>query len=164
MMKPKYLLISAVAFLSTVVSFEAAASGLPVKGEKTLGIMGGYASYNHSGFAGVYFQYTFAPHVRIAPDVSFVFRNDDRSALAISADMHFPFRVARGLSVYPLAGLTFNNWSHRGEGNYLKVGGNVGAGFDMYFTSNFKLTLQARFSVMDHTSGLFAGMGFGYVF
>ena len=70
------------------------------KGEKTLGIAGGFASYNTSGYVDVYFQYSFAEHVRIAPEVGYIFRNDGKSGFAASVDMHFPFRVARGFKLY----------------------------------------------------------------
>lgn len=142
----------------------APASAQSVRGEKTLGITGGYASYNHSGYAGVYFQYSFARHVRIATEVDYAIRNDHRSGLAISCDMHFPFRVARGINVYPLAGLTFNNWTYSGDGSSSRIGGEAGAGFDFYLTQNLKLTFQGKYSFMNDTSGAFAGIGVGYVF
>ncbi len=36
------------------------------KGEKTLGIAYGFASYNTSGYVDVYFQYSFAEHVCVS--------------------------------------------------------------------------------------------------
>lgn len=158
------LMFSVMAILAVSFPFSVKAEGRSVRGEKTLGIMGGYGSYNHSGFASVYFQYTFAPHFRIVPEVGCVFRNDDKSALVISADMHFPFRMAKGFNIYPLAGLTFNNWNYTGGDNILRVGGDFGAGLDLYFTQNFKLTVQGKYSVMKDTSGAYAGIGFGYTF
>lgn len=135
-----------------------------VKGEKTLGVTGGYATFNHSGYAGVYFQYTFVPHVRIAPEIGYIFRNDNKSGLAISCDMQFPFRLTRGFNIYPLAGLTFNSWNYADDGTDNRFGGDLGVGFDLYFTGNFKLNLQAKYSLMKNTSGAFIGLGFGYVF
>ncbi len=134
------------------------------KGEYTLGIAGGFASYNTSGYVDVYFQYSFAEHVRIAPEVGYIFRNDGKSGFAASVDMHFPFRVARGFKLYPLAGITFNNWSHRNDDSTSRGGLDVGAGFDVYFTSQLKMTVQAKYSFMNDTGGAFAGIGFGYVF
>lgn len=134
------------------------------RGEKTLGITGGYASYNHSGYAGVYFQYTFARHVRIAPEVDYIIRNDNKSGLAISCDMHFPFRISRGIQVYPLAGLAFNSWNYSDDGSASRFGGSLGAGFDFYLTQNLKLNVQGKYSLMKDTSGAFAGIGIGYVF
>lgn len=157
------LLLWAAALISLACPLTAKASSL-YKGEKALGITGGFATHNHSGYAGVYFQYTFVPHVRIAPEVDYVFKNDDDSAVAISCDMQFPFRLARGFNIYPLAGLTFNAWNHSNAGSECRFGGDFGAGFDLYLTGSLKLNLQAKYSLMQDTSGAFFGMGLGYVF
>lgn len=158
----KALILSAAALVAFATPQEAGARS--ARGEKALGIAGGYASYNHSGYAGVYFQYSFANHFRISPEVDYVFRNDDKSGLAISCDMHFPFRLSRGINIYPLAGLTFNNWNYSGDGSSSRFGGSLGAGFDFYLTQNLKLNVQGKYSLMNDTSGLFAALGIGYVF
>ncbi len=133
-------------------------------GEKTLGVAGGFSSYNNGGYAGIYFQYSFADHLRLAPEMGYVFRNDGASAFAMSLDVQVPFRIARGFGIYPLAGLTYNNWSYIGDGHASRLGADVGAGLDFYLTSNFKLTLQGKYSMMNDTSGGFFNVGFGYVF
>lgn len=162
--KLKTAVVATAFALGALVSAPAMAQG---KGEKSLGLNGGYATYNNSGYVGVGFQYAFADHFRLAPDISYVFRHEDKSALAISADMHFPFRLAKGFGIYPLLGLTFNNWtvntSERKE-NWSRFGGDFGMGFDIYFTSSFKLSLQGKFSWMKDTSGGFFGLGFHYLF
>ena len=134
------------------------------KGEKTLGISGGYASYNNGGYTDIYFQYTFANHFRIAPEIGYVFRNEGKSAFTMSVDMHFPYRVARGIALYPLAGITFNNWSYHHDGHASRAGADFGGGVDLYLTSNLKLTVQGKYSLMNDTSGGFIGLGIGYVF
>lgn len=133
-------------------------------GEKTLGLMGGYSSYNEGGFMDVYFQYTFAEHFRIAPDLGYSFRNDGKSAFLMDVDMHFPFRVAKGFALYPLVGLTLNNWNYSHGGTATRFGGNFGGGMELYLTSYLKMTLQAKYSLMNDTSGAFVGLGLGYVF
>lgn len=134
------------------------------RGEKTLGVAGGFATYNNGGYADLYFQYSFANHFRIAPEIGYVFRNEGKSAFELSVDMHFPFRIARGFAVYPLAGFTFNNWSYAGDGHASRAGADFGAGFDIYLTSNLKLNLQGKYSLMNDTGGGFFNMGIGYVF
>lgn len=160
MKKITVLAIAIVAALGALMPIQANAQ----KGEKTLGLMGGFATYNNGGFTDVYFQYTFADHFRIAPDLGYVFRNDHKSAFVLDVDMHFPFRIARGFAVYPLAGFTFNNWSYKHGDSASRAGANFGAGFDLYLTSYLKLTLQGKYSLMNDTSGGFFGMGIGYVF
>lgn len=134
------------------------------KGEKTLGVSGGYATYNDGGYANVYFQYSFANHFRIAPEIGYVFRNDGKSAFEFSVDMHFPFKIARGFGVYPLVGFTFNNWEYQGAGHASRAGADFGAGFDIYLTSYLKMSIQGKYSLMNDTGGGFFGFGMGYVF
>lgn len=134
------------------------------RGEKTLGLMGGFATYNDGGFTDVYFQYGFANHFRLSTDLGYVFRNEGCSAFVLDVDMHLPFKIAKGFGVYPLVGFTFNNWAYRGDGNASRAGANFGAGFDIYLTSYLKLTLQGKYSLMNDTGGGFFGAGIGYVF
>lgn len=154
------LSLAAAAVCLLVASMSASAQS----GEKTLGVAGGFSTYNNGGYAGIYFQYSFADHVRIAPELGYVFRNEGASAFAMSVDAQFPFRIARGFGIYPLAGITYNNWSYIGDGHASRLGANIGAGLDFYLTSNFKLTLQGKYSMMNDTSGGFLNLGFGYVF
>lgn len=130
-------------------------------GEKTLGFAGGYASYNGGGYADLYFQYTFAPHLRIAPEVGYVFRNEGKSAFVASVDLQFPFAIARGFNIYPLAGVTLNNWTygHHHDDDWdddhhaTRAGFDFGGGFDIYLTRQLKLNLQCKYSLMNDTGG-----------
>ncbi|MDE5868839.1 MAG: hypothetical protein K2H18_01280 [Muribaculaceae bacterium] len=147
-----------------VAAFFTSLNAQAQKGEKSLGLIGGFSTYNNGGYMGVDFQYTIIDHVRIAPDIAYSFRNDQKSAFIMDVDVHFPFKLAKGFDVYPLVGFAFNNWSYEGGGSASRAGGNFGGGFDFYMTSNLKLSLQGKYSVMNDTSGGFIGMGIGYVF
>lgn len=150
--------------LFALATFIMPQTAMAQKGEKTLGVAGGLATYNNGGYANIYFQYSFLDHVRIAPEIGYVFRNEGKSAFEMSVDMQFPFRLAKGFGVYPLAGVTFNNWSYRGGGHASRVGVDFGGGFDINLTSNLKLSLQGKYSMMNDTGGGFFDMGIGYVF
>lgn len=162
MRNPITKLFAVVAIAASAFMFPAGADAQ--KGEKVLGIAGGYASYNDGGYADIYFQYTFADHFRIAPEIGYVFRNEGATGFEMSVDMHFPFRIVRGFGVYPLAGVTFNNWSYKGDGHASRAGFDIGAGFDLYLTRNLKLNLQGKYSMMNDTGGAFFNLGIGYVF
>lgn len=150
--------------LATAAIAFAPATADAQRGEKSLGLIGGFSTYNNGGYLGIDFQYTVVNHVRLAPDIAYGFRNDGKSAFLLDVDVHFPFGLAKGFDIYPLVGFTFNNWSYAGGGHASRAGGNFGAGFDFYLTSNLKLSLQGKYSVMNDTSGGFFGMGIGYVF
>lgn len=160
MKKLSIFAVSILAFIGAMMPLEAQAQ----KGEKTLGLMGGFATYNDGGFIDLYFQYSFLDHVRLSPDIGYGFRNDGASAFLLDVDVQFPFRLAKGFGIYPLVGFTFNNWNFEHAGNASRAGANFGAGFDIYLTSYLKLTLQGKYSLMNDTSGGFFGMGIGYVF
>lgn len=148
-----------------ISALPAAADAMPsVKGEMTLGCSAGYASRNDGAYANLFFQYTFIPHLRLSADVGYVFRNQDKSAFELSLDMHAPFRVARGLQIYPLVGFTFNAWNYRYSDNLNRFGGDFGAGIELYLTNSLKLSLQGKYSLMKDTGGAFAGLGIGYIF
>lgn len=134
------------------------------KGEKTLGVKGGYASYNDGGYADVYFQFGLANHVRLAPAIGYVFRNDHKSAFTLDLDVQFPFRIVKALNVYPLVGFTFNNWNYTHHDDASRAGANFGAGFDIYLTQNLKMNIEGKYSMMNDTGGAFFGVGLGYVF
>lgn len=156
----RFIAVCIVAFTAVCATFSASAQ----TGEKTLGVGAGIATHNNGGYMDLYFQYTVAPHVRIAPEIGYVFRNEGETGFEVSADVHFPFRIAKGFNVYPLVGLTLNNWDHKHGDGYTRFGGDFGAGFDIYLTSNFKLSLQGKYSLMNDCSGGFFNVGFGYVF
>lgn len=154
-------LTAAVAFASlTLAPLPAHAE----RGEKTLGVAPGYASYNNSGTASLYFQYTCAEHVRIAPEIGYVFQHEGKSGFTCSADVQFPFRLARGFNVYPLAGITLNNWSYSHGDHATRGGFDIGGGVDLYMTPQFKLNIQSKYSAMSDTGGCFVSLGLGYVF
>ncbi|MDE6576837.1 MAG: hypothetical protein K2K58_01525 [Muribaculaceae bacterium] len=132
--------------------------------EKTLGIGGGVATYNQSGYGKLYFQYSFIPIVRISPEIGYVFPHKDFSGFEASVDVHFPFRIAKGLKFYPLVGLTCDNWRHKEGDNFSRAGFNFGGGFDLYFTQSLKLSLQGKYSAVKDCGGGFFDLGIGYVF
>lgn len=134
------------------------------KGAMTLGLSGGYAGKNNGGYASLFFMYQFARHVRIAPEIAYVFRNEGKSAFTMDIDMQFPWAMTRGVNVYPLAGVAFNNWTFEGGGNATRVGLDLGGGFDINMTPQLKLTLQAKYTLMNDMGGVYAGMGIGYNF
>lgn len=134
------------------------------RGDMTLGLGAGYTSANHSAYTDIYFRYTFAGHVRIAPSTGIVYKHEGASNFHFNIDMQFPFAVARGLQIYPLAGVAFNNWNYTGGDTYSRFGANLGGGIDLKFTRSLRLTIQANYTFMKHTDGVYVGAGIGYNF
>ncbi|MCM1152763.1 MAG: porin family protein [Muribaculum sp.] len=134
------------------------------KGEMSLGIGGGYVTYNNSGYAKVFYQYSITDHLRLAPEVGYMFKNEGKTGVEISVDLQAPFRIVKGIKVYPLVGATMNNWNYTSDGSITRFGGDIGAGFDFYMTPNLKIGLQGKYAIMKDASGWFADLGVAYVF
>ncbi len=148
----------------TIISLGSALTASADKGDKTLGVAGGFSSYNNGGYGKLYFQYDVIKYLRIAPEIGYVFKNNGKSAFEFSADVEVPFRVAKGFDIYPLIGFTLNSWNFDGHHTATRAGMDFGGGFDVNITSNLKLTIQAKYSAMNDTGGAFVDMGIGYVF
>ncbi|MBP3589324.1 MAG: outer membrane beta-barrel protein [Muribaculaceae bacterium] len=161
----KHILTRTTALLAALLIAVCGFTSNAQRGEKVLGVAGGYATFNRSGMVDVYFQYSFAEHVRIAPEIGYIVQNNGKAGFEASIDMHFPFRVAKAFKLYPLAGVTFNNWSYSSDKSSDSRGGfDFGGGFDLYFTQNLKLSVQGKYSLMNDTGGGFFTVGLGYVF
>lgn len=135
------------------------------KGEKAFGPFAGYASKNESVVAGVQFQYAFSGHFRIAPDMGYVFRNQNLDAFVLDVNALFPFAFSgERVALYPLAGVAFRSWNphnvnYREESVFgdsdnatdittrkSKLGINAGAGFEMRLTPAMKLAVEAGYT------------------
>lgn len=136
-------------------------------GQKTLGVKLGYATENNSALAGISFDYRFAKHVALTPNVEYVFRNEHRDAFLFNIDCRFPFAVTSRFEIYPFAGINFASWAYHWDGDSARsnhIGFNFGAGCDYYCTSSLKLMFQAKYNaIKDVDSGYFS-LGLGYVF
>lgn len=151
------------------------ASGQLIGGEKSVGPKIGYISHNQSCVAGLAFQCSVAPHVRIAPEIGCAFRNKSEDAFLIDLNVHMPFAFAdvSKASLYPLAGLTFNSWNYHGVSvqdevdvttHENRLGLNLGAGFDMRCSETLKLNIEAKYSLVKSYSSAIITAGISYVF
>ena len=145
------------------------------KGEKSMGFRGGYTTNNQSAVAGIYFQYAFSSHFRLAPDVSYTFRNNGTDAYSINLNAHVPFSFSENrFAFYPLAGLDYTSWNIRGrkeldenddaKSRVDRLGFNFGAGIEYYAKPTLKLAFETKYRAMrDFGSGVFT-VSIGYIF
>lgn len=173
----RLLRILAVAILALACSFEADAQ--VEKGQKSFGLHGGYVTRNHSGMAGLEFEYTFSRRCRLSPSIDYIFSNRNTDGLMFNLDYHCPFALnkSRTLNIYPLAGINYASWHMKGvtthteaeedvdvssrEGNF---GLDFGAGLEYYVKPTLKLSVEGKFNwIKHHNTGLFF-VGISYVF
>jgi len=143
------------------------------RGEKTIGLTGGYNFYNNSGTAGVKFSYDFAAHVRIAPSVEYTFRHRDFDAFTVNLDMQFPWRLTSStVSVYPLAGINITRWTYNEYSpdnddisqRFDRLGLNLGGGIGWRATKSLKLTVEGRHSFLKQFHHASVSASIAYIF
>lgn len=140
--------------------------------EKVFGVEIGYVSRNNSASGGLFFQYGIIPHLRLEADADIAFRHQNRDALMIDLNAHVPFSVARGVELYPLAGVNYSAWALHlndtgGKDVTTRKGGlglNVGGGLGLRVTRSLKLKVEASFTAVEKNNGARISAGIGYSF
>ncbi len=149
------------------------ASAQVERGQKSFGPKVGYITRNNSVVAGPCFDYAFSSHVRIAPSIGLAFRNEDRDALLVDIDMHFPIATWNTSVIYPLAGITFNSWGRHNlepdthddvTSHQNSFGLNMGAGWEIRLSNSLKIGIEGKYTLIKHNpNGQFAAR-IAYVF
>ena len=172
----KNIAIAAVAMLGSVLFFQAQGA---VKGEKNVGVTAGYTSSNKSAVAGIGFSYAFSQHFRVAPNLQYAFRNNNRDGLLINFDFHVPLNIEGGnkVEIYPIVGLNYSCWT-----NYYKseekekessddvstrknrFGLNAGAGVGYNVTETIRLNFDARYTLVKGFNTTTLALGIAYRF
>lgn len=176
-----FLACIAIALIAMICAVSGYAQG---GGNKSVGLRGGYNTYNESAVAGIYFQYRFTNHFRLSADFDYLFRHHNTDAFTIDLNAHVPFAVGSRISLYPLAGLSYATWSHHmpsasgnepqlmadtdgstgGTSRINRFGLNLGAGAELRVNNTLKLFLEGKYNlVKSYESGMFC-VGIGYVF
>ena len=168
-----------IAFALSVVSVLAmagTASAQSVKGEKSVGLRGGFTTCHDAPVAGLYFQYRFSRHFRLSPQIDYYFRHHDTDAFAFNINADVPFAIGSSgkFNLYPLAGVSLTSWNfhHRSTGEEaddatsrkLRAGVNVGGGAEYYVTPTLKLALEGRYNWVKHYDGGVFTLSIGYMF
>lgn len=136
------------------------------RGQKSVGLRGGYVTRNHSGMVGLGLTYALSSRVRLAPAVGYAYKHQGEDAFLFSLDAQYIVPLSSRVSVYPLAGVEFSSWNYPGTNDTsqrtTRLGMDVGAGAEYYATPSLRLSLEARYDwVRRFDTGLFmAGISF----
>jgi outer membrane protein X len=121
------------------------------KGEKAVGLNLGYGSEIESVAIGVKFNYGVTDNIRLSPSFNYFVGNDFQSVWEINADVHYLFNASDKLAFYPLAGVTFVNWTFDagfGSISETRFGVNLGAGAGYELTDALSLGLEVKYSIV----------------
>lgn len=159
------------AILLLAVTFGASAQ--VERGQKSFGPKAGYITKNNGVLAGLSFDYAFSSHVRIAPSLGLVFRNEDRDTMLVDIDMHFPFATSSKAAFYPLAGVAFNSWALHGvdpdshddvTSHKNGFGINAGAGWEIRLSGALRIGFEAKYTLVKHYPNAQIAARIAYVF
>lgn len=165
-----------VAALSLLAVSAPEANAQCARGQKSFGVNAGYVTRNKSAVAGIEFQYGFSSHFRIAPGARCIFRNNDRDAIQLDLDTHYPFTFTGDrAALYPIVGLNYSWWNSHSRTQdpaeeedvstrKRNFGLNAGAGFEFTATPTLKLHFEARYSMVKSNSSLQLAAGIAYIF
>lgn len=164
--------------LAIVVLFSLALP-LQSEAENAFGIRAGYCTRNSAPVAGLWFKHSFAPHLRLSPNIDYYFRHRHTDALAINCNAEFPFKlcVTGRAAIYPFAGLNYTSWNyHESEvrrdadladdvtTRLNRFGLNAGIGIEVNVTSTLRLAFEAKTTLIkSYSSGGFTA-SIGYCF
>ena len=177
----RFKLTSALILTLIAIIFSAAPvdARSPYKGQKSIGLYGGYSTHTESAVAGLYYQYRFTRALRIAPSVDYVFRSKNQDSYNFDFNVHFPIRLdaADNANFYPIAGLGYSAIYHRcndsnltvddatdSSHRYDRVGINLGGGFEYFVNSTLRVAVEGKWRLReDYSTGLFT-VAIGYRF
>lgn len=148
------------------------------KGEKSVGLRGGFTTRNTTATAGLYFSYRFSEHFRFAPKMDYAFRHHDTDAFSFDFDAEIPISIssADNVNFYPIAGLNYSTFSshfspvgQRTESDDTsqrtnEFGLSVGAGLEYFATPTLRLAVEAKGVLVKKYSGGWFTASIGYKF
>ena len=114
------------------------------KGDQSVGLNASYG-FNLTGFfLGVDYRYNITDSWRLAPSVMIPITDDDHIPFFIDMNVHYVFPISETVGLYPLAGLSYNNFSGVDFANF---GANFGVGAEIYATKHITVGLELKYNI-----------------
>lgn len=158
------------------------ADALAWRGEKSVGLRGGFTSKNTTATAGLYFSYRFSEHFRFAPKFDYAFQHHGTDAFAFNFDTEYPIALDKGegkVNFYPIAGLNYSTFTSHTAVEDIETrtddsddssqrtnhfGLNLGAGIEYFATPTLRLSLESKCLLIKQFTGAWLTVGIGYRF
>ncbi|MCM1348874.1 MAG: porin family protein [Firmicutes bacterium] len=147
------------------------------KGEKSVGLRGGFTTRQTTATAGLYFSYRFTEHFRISPKMDYAFRHKGTDAFSFDMDFEMPFSLSPSgkANFYPIAGLNYStfsthtiftedNGSDDTSQRSNEFGLALGAGVEYFATPTLRLAFESKGILIKKYSGGWFNVSIGYVF
>lgn len=174
------LIVATITFIGILMPSEIHAQTW--RGQKSVGLRGGFTTRNTTAMAGLYFSYRFSDHFRFAPKVDYAFRHKGIDAFSFNFDTEMPIALdgmVGKVNFYPIAGLNYSTFtSHNPSGDIRNLsedsddasqrtsrfGLNFGAGIEYFATPTLRLAFESKCLLMKQYSGGWFNASIGYVF
>lgn len=155
------------------------------KGEKSVGLRGGFTTRNTTASAGLYFSYRFSEYFRLSPKVDYAFRHNGVDGFSFNFDCESPIALGnaeKNVNFYPILGLNYstmtshtaiaeleskNNNSDITDDSSQRTnrfGLNVGAGIEYFATPTLRLAFESKCLLVKNYTGGWFNISIGYVF
>lgn len=121
------------------------------KGQHAIGGNIAYGSEIESLGIGVKYQYNITDQFRLEPSTTYFFGSNNWSMLDVNCNLHYLFPIAPSVTLYPLGGLTFTNWSVDLDGGSLnkdKFGVNLGGGAEFALNRDWALNMELKYQIL----------------
>ncbi|MFI3289815.1 MAG: outer membrane beta-barrel protein [Rikenellaceae bacterium] len=119
-----------------------------------------YSNWGGAMGVGAYFRYNnILGNLRLEP--SFLVFCDDNASLDLTADLQFPIEISTTVDIYPLVGISLNDY------DVLGLGFNLGGGLDYSLTNRLNANFGLKWMVVTqryNPNPLVFSVGLGYKF
>lgn len=149
----------------------------PVKTEKSTKFKGRFAYALNLAYAGKYdmygigseFRYEFMEDYQVELSFNFFPEKDDYDIESYHANLNLLrlFNISSGLRIYPLAGLSYVNWTkyYDYDSNSIhKIAVNIGAGLQCNLSKHFSAYADAKYQIIQKQNQLVIKAGVMYWF
>jgi opacity protein-like surface antigen len=138
----------------SVIWMTAAVSGYAQRGHFSTGASLGYALEHESVAFGVDARYSVLSDLRVAPSLTYVFKNKGVQTFYIDADAHYLFDVTDRIVFYPIGGVSFSMWNNdrklyvapERDGSWWSL--NIGIGTEIRVFDNFSVGVDFKYNTI----------------
>lgn len=173
-------------FIFAAMAFACAfapANSFAQKGEKSVGLRGGFTTRNTTATAGLYFSYRFSEHFRLSPKADYAFRHNGVDGFSFNIDCETPIALGapeNKVNFYTIIGLNYSNITSRTATVELtsedpavnddssqrtnRFGLNIGVGLEYFATPTLRLAFEPKCQLIKNFTGGWFNISIGYVF
>ncbi|MGI6573499.1 MAG: outer membrane beta-barrel protein [Fermentimonas sp.] len=138
-----------------------------------VGVQAGYGSNIKSVGGGMHLHYYHTNELRFAPSFTRFIERKDTDMWMVETDAHYILPVSVALSLYPIAGLSYSQWSYNETmvdqelipaRKERRLGANLGLGWQHDIAYRIRANYELKYQfIRDHSQLLFTA-GFGFWF